>query len=556
VVELSFDPESIEEFPHIAKETKHNSSRSVNSTKSAKSSKSQKSSKSHKSNASSDSGSVISAVTRAYFRNLAEGPSKDVSKLINRQSPHNHWGDFLGPKHKKHLRVHLQSPNRISARDDFVHFQSLSQALCSNDVDIFGLSETGLDWKQHGPRNKCRQILDNFWQHSRLIASTSNVSSESFTQFRGTCTGVTGKWSGRISAQGMDSHGLGRWSYALIHGKNGREVLIATAHQACKASIGTIGSKTACSQQWHLMRQSGDLKPDPRKRFFTDLDAFLSTHHKKGIEILLMGDFNETLGDSLQGLDAIINKHSQLDLLPCHHGMEGEVETHSQGSERLDYAFGTQELAESIARVGVTPCDFVVASDDRGLHIDFNVDALLGGDPSHLMSPALRGTKSNSPKQCRKYVETLTMHLTKHSVFERAHRLQAITDLHGLTPALAVRWERIDRDLLQAYLHAERLTNPRDRPAWSPKLHLASMIVACWKITLSGIRTNRDFSVQLERLMLQIDWEVPPPSTPSKDDIISKLRAAQQEIRTIRKDATEHRSNFLQERAACHNLPA
>jgi hypothetical protein len=166
----------------------------------------------------------------------------------------------------------------------------------------------------------------------------------------------------------------------------------------------------------------------------------------------------------------------------------------------------------------------------------------------------LRGIKSNSPKQCRKYVEAATIYLTKHNVFERAHRLQAITDLHGLTPALAIRWERIDRDLLRACLHAERLTNSRDRPAWSPKLHLASMIVAYWKITLSGIRTNRDFSVQLERLILQIDWEAPPPSTPSKDDIISKLRAAQQEIRTIRKDATEHRSNFLQERAAAEAL--
>jgi hypothetical protein len=83
VVELSFDPESIQEFPHIDKETKHNSSRSVNSTKSNKSSKSQKSSKSHKSNASSDiSGSVVSAIARADFTNLAEGLSKDMSKLI------------------------------------------------------------------------------------------------------------------------------------------------------------------------------------------------------------------------------------------------------------------------------------------------------------------------------------------------------------------------------------------------------------------------------------------------------------------------------------------
>ena len=134
---------------------------------------------------------------------------------------------------------------------------------------------------------------------------------------------------------------------------------------------------------------------------------FLSPYHRSGTEILLMGDFNETLGASNRGLDSIINKFNLLDLLPYHHGMEGEIETYSRGTKRLDCAFGTQELAESIVRIGLTPYNFVVSSDHRGLFIDFDVDAFLGGDPSHLMSPAIRGIKSNSPKQCRKYVEAL-----------------------------------------------------------------------------------------------------------------------------------------------------
>ena len=63
-------------------------------------------------------------------------------------------------------------------------------------------------------------------------------------------------------------------------GKNSREVLIVTAYLTCKESIGAISSKTAFAQQWHfLMRQSGDTKPDPMKRFITDLDAFLVPHH-------------------------------------------------------------------------------------------------------------------------------------------------------------------------------------------------------------------------------------------------------------------------------------
>jgi hypothetical protein len=471
----------------------------------------------------------------------------------NKKIPHKYWGDYLGPKNPEHFRCYLQNPNCISPRDDFVDFRYLCQALFSHDVDLFGLPESGLDWKQHEPRNKCRQILDDFWQHARLITSTSDIPCESFTQYGGTCTGVTGKWSGRILDQGMDSHGLGRWSYVRIHGKNGREVLIATVYQACKAHYDSIGPNTAYAQQWHLLRQSGDTKPNPRKRFITDLDAFLAPHHAAGTEILLMGDFNETLGDSLQGLDSIINKYNLLDLLPYHHGMDGEVETYSRGTKRLDYAFGTQELAESIVRIGITPYNFVVASDHRGLFIDFDVDAFLGGDPSHLMSPALRGIKSNSPKQCRKYVEALTKYLTDHKVFERATRIQTQTDEKGLTPRLARKWERIDRDLLRACLHAERLTRCRDRPAWSPKLHHASMIVAYWKITLSSLRTNRDFAQQLERLLLQIDWDT-PPLAPSKDDMVAKLREAQKEIRSIRNDATEHRSSFLQERAAAEAL--
>ena len=144
--------------------------------------------------------------------------------------------------------------------------------------------------------------------------------------------------------------------------------------------------------------------------------------------MLLMGDFNETLGVSNRGLDSIVNEFNLLDLLPYHHGMEGEIETFLRGSKRLDYAFGTQELAESIVRISLTPYNFVVSSDHRGLFIDFDVDAFLGGDPCHLMSPAICGIKRNLPKQCRKYIEALTKSLTDHQVFDRAAQAQQQTE--------------------------------------------------------------------------------------------------------------------------------
>jgi hypothetical protein len=47
------------------------------------------------------------------------------------------------------------------------------------------------------------------------------------------------------------------------------------------------------------------------------------------------------------------------------------------------------------------------------------------------------------------------------------------------------------------------------------------------------MRPNRHFAQQLERLLLQIDWNDNLPIAPAKDDVIAKLRKAQKEIRSI-----------------------
>jgi hypothetical protein len=225
------------------------------------------------------------------------------------------------------------------------------------------------------------------------------------------------------------------------------------------------------------------LNPDPRKSFKTDLDSFLApAHHETGTEILLLGDFNKSIGELLQGIDAIINKYGLLDLMPYHHSIDGEVETYSRGTKRIDYALGTQTINNSIVpSIGYTPYNFVITSDHRGLFIDLNADSFLGGDPSQLMSPALRGLKSTNPKKCRKYVSEVNKYLKSHDIFARVIRLEIQTETQGFTIEIKNGWEKIDRDLLRACIHAERITKCRDRPAWSPKLHQASMMVVSGK---------------------------------------------------------------------------
>jgi hypothetical protein len=57
---------------------------------------------------------------------------------------------------------------------------------------------------------------------------------------------------------------------------------------------------------------------------------------------------------------------------------------------------------------------------------------------------------------------------------------------------------------------------------------------------------NADFRQKLaETLMRQIDWSDSPPQASTFVEVCTKLRSAQNKIRTIRKQANKHRSKFL-----------
>jgi hypothetical protein len=82
------------------------------------------------------------------------------------------------------------------------------------------------------------------------------------------------------------------------------------------------------------------------------------------------------------------------------------------------------------------------------------------------------------------------------------------------------------------------------------------MMVAFWKIKMSEIK-NAHFRQKLaETLMRQIDWSDSPPQASTFVEVCTKLRSAQNKIRTIRKQANKHRSKFLGERAAAEALAA
>jgi hypothetical protein len=61
-------------------------------------------------------------------------------------------------------------------------------------------------------------------------------------------TTITGKWQSRVTSQGQDPKGLGRWSYMRLASKKSA-MIIATAYRPCVSQ----GPNTAWIQQWSLL---------------------------------------------------------------------------------------------------------------------------------------------------------------------------------------------------------------------------------------------------------------------------------------------------------------
>jgi hypothetical protein len=275
------------------------------------------------------------------------------------------------------------------------------------------------------------------------------------------------------------------------------------------------------------------------------MTAFQTSKASKNIEILAAEDHREGFRSKcdIQNHAPAAIDHANMSFQSSHEMHVGVdcsrcmISTfpswHSHGYVSMGRV-STTDLAPSIWRCGVLPFNFVISSDHRGAFVDVDIDEFLGGDPSALMSAALRGIRSQSPKACVKCVLEMEEHMTAHNVCSRVASLSQQTTNYGLTACLKKKWEGVDQDILRACLHAEKMVTKKCQPPWSLALHQASLRATCWRIALSGERTHRAVNTVLEALTEQTDWDpTPPPLSMSAPDIQTQLRLVQAELKAI-----------------------
>ena len=159
------------------------------------------------------------------------------------------WGDDLllepDPEIYRGLAI---NPNGLRAKDDFADFEFVCGALKRARIDGISLPETNVNWRQYWAKHRCTDIARKFFGHARMSMSSSIIPFEKVFQPGGTATIIAGKFSSKVYEYGSDSSGLGRWSYALMRGKDGKDFVHMTIYQVCTNSIEKSGPRTAFTQ--------------------------------------------------------------------------------------------------------------------------------------------------------------------------------------------------------------------------------------------------------------------------------------------------------------------
>jgi hypothetical protein len=492
---------------------------------------------------------------------------------------HDAWGHTLTSiDSSSTFRVFLQNPNGIQP---YWTNYSLLQDLytCKKyGAAIISLPETNLNWTSTDSVGVLNGMFRRTWQHAVLASSRAVEPFLSSYQPGGTATIVCDNWTSRVIGKGEDPHGLGRWSYVVLRGKGTTKVVIITAYNVGQRSHLEGGERTAYKQQIRLLSQTIrannlPIAPNPRRQFIMDLQAWIEHLIQTDHEIILSLDANEPYNPDAPGtvtslqyqqdkltiskthdgkLSTLIASCGLKDPLACHHPERPFPASYFRGKNRIDYILITPRLLEAVERSGSLPLYSLFQGDHRPYYIDFNAAIAFADSAYEIARPKGRGLQLKDPRIVSKYREILHEQLTYHKIYEKLEFLMQHALDGTWSVELTEEYQRVDRLYTESMLHAERIAGRKysTKFDWSPELLQAVQAFRFWKMKLKLHRGLQVSPTVLEKYHTEaVLPEADYAAAYSETELVQKIRAAYQQLRSKQKDHHTLRQTYLEELA-------
>ena len=465
-----------------------------------------------------------------------------------RSTPNEVCGDEF-TKTQNGFRVWSNNINTLSLANGLAQFRELCDTLHQHHVDIIALQELNLDTTQLYVRQQILQVLKDTFGAVKLITASTPTRTETTWKPGGVLLAVVGTSSHRVTSTQRDP--LGRWCSATLTGRGNKQIRVYSVYQCVHANIKNAGEYTYFAQLWHLLRSPEVTSPNPREQLIRDLQTELTAAKRAKIDLIIMGDFNETLGTNPNLMASICANTELAEAIDHLHPSAEHIPTYIRGQRRLDYCLMSHSLLPSIAAAGINRFHEISESDHRALFLDLRVDHLFYLT-TPIVSPGLRHIHSESA-EAERFVHLVYSHLIIHNVFSKFDSFLKLPLDHPTPYVLA---NQIDTQLTCGILAAERKISRPPRPPWSEELHQASRQVRLWKIARSVRLNALDATDQLLSAADDARYNEPLPT--NLKIIEQNLRLATTELRNIRCIAAEKRQQFLQtlkERIALRKTP-
>jgi hypothetical protein len=446
------------------------------------------------------------------------------------------------------FRIWGSNFNGLNIDDSGGDFMELCEEATTMQVDIIAGTEHNLDARKYYVRKICYETCMKNRQvgHYKLQMSSTPIEAATLYKPGGTLLLARGNSVARIIEGGDDD--MGRWSYIRMAARGNRVVSIVTAYQPCDVRGTPKGKFTVHAQQTSILREKymNDPGPNPRKYFRKDLMSFLKSLKAKGDDLILMGDFNEALGNDPAGMSKICRELVLSDVMKMRHDTSLKPATYARGSKRLDYILMSERCAIAVRKCGYEPFNHRLYSDHRGMFVDMDTEMLFGNLDNDLASMQYRDFKATDPKAVTEYLQGIGTYLKDHNF---AERLKVLSESNDKNDPLA---EGMDKDLKRACLYAAKQCRKKRQTPWSPKVIKARDTVNILKRLLGMYRTKVNMKKSIEKLRSKAGRRRTLP-TNEKDCSIA-LRGAQGDLKKTVKEAAAHRRDHLENLAEIYAL--
>ena len=396
--------------------------------------------------------------------------------------------------------------------------------------DTFGVTELNLDTTKHHIKNQLHDTSRKcFINKCQIVYSSSTIPSENNFKPGGTLTATVGNMAGRVTGKGSDP--LGRWSYQQMSCKNGRTFFVITAYQVATDEIVNAGKKksmTSTAQQTSILRRQGQ-KEKPREAFVKDLRKEIKLLKKDGAGILLIGDFNEELEVSYDGMTKLISDMNFTDIMWHETGCD-DFATYARGKTRIDYCIADDWIAEQVLQACYEPFGLRHKGDHRLMVIDFDAMGLFGNPTYRLDTPVTRDFTCKDTKNNRIFIEHLYQDLNDRQF---GNRLAALKD--NWDP---VRGERLDCDHKRAIKYASKNCKKKPNLAYTREISKLRREKNVMKHVVSSVRLGINFDQAID-YQVKLGYTEIIPST--IEECQKRCRQCRQELRKMAKDASKKR---------------